>query len=199
MSKLTFLDFKPAEVYDKLYGAACLETGKAAFQQDREDGLLLPSTFSALVLANLESLFEELLQGQCASSIHRGVLERYAEKWRDICSSGTCLSCFASDPQYVVDCGHAFCENCVQVFGLSEKPDPLRIYLHTCVLCQVEVNFGMRIRPPTAGHGILCIDGGGVGGIISSTVLELIEHSLGLPIPIQEHFSMAYGVSAGTY
>ncbi|KAH7031045.1 acyl transferase/acyl hydrolase/lysophospholipase [Microdochium trichocladiopsis] len=55
----------------------------------------------------------------------------------------------------------------------------------------------LRIHPPTAGHGILCIDGGGVGGIVSSTILELVEDELNLPIPIQDHFSMAYGVSVG--
>ncbi|KAH6884963.1 acyl transferase/acyl hydrolase/lysophospholipase [Thelonectria olida] len=55
----------------------------------------------------------------------------------------------------------------------------------------------LRIRPPTAGYSILCIDGGGVRGIVPPTVLKLIEERLGLPIPIQEHFTHAYGVSAG--
>lgn len=85
----------------------------------------------------------------------------------------------------------------MQIFGESEDHDPWLFRLPSCLLCQARVDFMVRIRPPTAGHGILCIDGGGIGGIIPSTVLELVEESLGLPIPVQEHFSLAYGVSIG--
>ncbi|KAK8048468.1 hypothetical protein PG994_010198 [Apiospora phragmitis] len=112
--------FKPAEVFQKLYSKTCLQVAKAAFLKGRLGGLLLPSVFCSSVLADLESLFAQLLN------------------------------------ELVV-----------------------------------------RIRPPTAGHGILCIDGGGVGGIIPSTILELVQDRLDLPIPVQEHFSMAYGVSVG--
>lgn len=55
----------------------------------------------------------------------------------------------------------------------------------------------MRVHAPTAGIGILCIDGGGVRGIIPTTILELLEERIGLPIPIQEHFKLALGISAG--
>ncbi|KAH7207411.1 hypothetical protein DER44DRAFT_867384 [Fusarium oxysporum] len=54
----------------------------------------------------------------------------------------------------------------------------------------------VRIRPPTAGHSILCIDGGGVRGIIPPAILGQVQQQLDLPIPIQEFFTMAYGVSA---
>ncbi|RKK85892.1 hypothetical protein BFJ68_g15415 [Fusarium oxysporum] len=55
----------------------------------------------------------------------------------------------------------------------------------------------VRIRPPTAGHSILCIDGGGVRGIIPPAILGQVQQQLDLPIPIQEFFTLAYGVSAG--
>ncbi|KAH6971300.1 hypothetical protein EDB80DRAFT_870901 [Ilyonectria destructans] len=42
----------------------------------------------------------------------------------------------------------------------------------------------MRVRPPTAGVGVLCIDGGGVRGIIPTTILELLE---------EEHFQLCAG------
>ncbi|RSL59213.1 hypothetical protein CEP51_013959 [Fusarium floridanum] len=54
-----------------------------------------------------------------------------------------------------------------------------------------------RVRPPTAGHSILCIDGGGVRGILPPAILAQIQNRLDLPIPIQELFTLAYGVSAG--
>ncbi|KAG4257790.1 hypothetical protein FPRO03_13676 [Fusarium proliferatum] len=55
----------------------------------------------------------------------------------------------------------------------------------------------VRIRPPTAGHSILCVDGGGVRGIIPPAILAQVQQQLDLPIPIQEFFTLAYGVSAG--
>ncbi|EGU73288.1 hypothetical protein FOXB_16202 [Fusarium oxysporum f. sp. conglutinans Fo5176] len=54
----------------------------------------------------------------------------------------------------------------------------------------------VRIRPPTAGHSILCVDGGGVRGIIPPAILAQVQQQLDLPIPIQEFFTLAYGVSA---
>ena len=52
-------------------------------------------------------------------------------------------------------------------------------------------------RPPTAGVGLLSLDGGGVRGIVQTEILRMLEEKIGLPIPIQEHFQLAAGVSAG--
>ncbi|KAI1157919.1 hypothetical protein F5B18DRAFT_668666 [Nemania serpens] len=62
-------------------------------------------------------------------------------------------------------------------------------------LCQALADLIVRVRPPTEGYAILCIDSGGVRGIISATVLERIEDRVGLPIPVQEHFSFPYGAT----
>ncbi|KAK8912542.1 Phospholipase A I [Metarhizium anisopliae] len=61
-------------------------------------------------------------------------------------------------------------------------------------LCQ-----GLRrpVPPPTAGVGLLSLDGGGVRGIVQTEILRLLEERIGLPIPVQEHFQLAAGVSAG--
>ncbi|KAK7924655.1 hypothetical protein PG985_006709 [Apiospora marii] len=188
--------FKPADVFQKLYSNICLQVGKMAFRKGRPGGLLLPSVFSSSVLVNLESLFLELLNGQSAKEIHQAVLAKYAGAWKRIRSRQSCFTCFSA-AQHTMECGHTICDNCLQVFGESEARDPLLFRLHTCKLCQQLVEIVVRVRPPTAGHGILCIDGGGIGGIIPTTILELVQDRLELPIPIQEHFSMAYGVSVG--
>ena len=190
--------FKPAEVFQKLYSKSCLQVAKTAFRKGRLGGLLLPTVFCGSILAHLESLFAQLLDGQSAKSIHEGVLTKYIDVWQHIESRHSCFICFSS-AQHILKCGHAICENCIQVFGQSEAFDPLLFRLHNCKLCQELVELVVRIRPPTAGHGILCIDGGGVGGIIPSTILELVQDRLDLPIPVQEHFSMAYGVSVGQW
>jgi len=41
------------------------------------------------------------------------------------------------------------------------------------------------------------LDGGGVRGIYHPLYLKRIEEELDLPIPVQEHFGFAYGVSVG--
>ncbi|KAI0165314.1 hypothetical protein GGR52DRAFT_103478 [Hypoxylon sp. FL1284] len=189
--------FKPTEVYHELYRTICLQVGRSAFQRDRDDGLLLPSAFSSSVLAHVESLFAQLTGGRTASSIHRAVLANYAEEWRHIRGVTDCFACFRSKPQHIARCGHGFCEICLRIFGQSRHSDPELLHLTHCMLCQSPIDLSVRVRPLTAGHGILCIDGGGVGGMIPSTVLELVEDALGLPIPVQDHFSLAYGVRVG--
>ncbi|KAF3346059.1 Alpha-ketoglutarate-dependent dioxygenase alkB [Verticillium dahliae VDG2] len=41
------------------------------------------------------------------------------------------------------------------------------------------------------------MDGGGVRGILHPLYLKRIEEELDLPIPVQEHFGFAYGISVG--
>ncbi|KAF5528875.1 patatin phospholipase, partial [Fusarium mexicanum] len=82
-------------------------------------------------------------------------------------------------------------------FGTSDAADPFLFTLPHCLLDGQTVNLVVRIRPPTAGQSIICIDGGGVRGIIPPAILNKIQEQLDLPIPVQEFFTMAYGVSAG--
>ncbi|KAI0191347.1 acyl transferase/acyl hydrolase/lysophospholipase [Astrocystis sublimbata] len=189
--------FSPAEIYHKLYRGICEQVGEAIGEKHGGAGLATAGSFSARVLAHLEILFAQLVEGALASSVHKTVLAGYAVEWHALRSSRSCLTCLASMPQHFLSCGHSLCENCVRVFAQPEGHDPFLFRLHCCVLCQAPVDLVVRIRPPTAGHAILCIDGGGVRGVIPATVLELIEDCLDLPIPVQEHFSLAYGVSGG--
>ncbi|KAI3326676.1 hypothetical protein HD806DRAFT_532313 [Xylariaceae sp. AK1471] len=181
----------PAEAYHKLYHTICRQVGEAAGEKDSEDGSLALGSFSDYVLFNMETFFMQLVEGRSASSVHQDVLARYAEEWRTIRSSRSCFICFMSTPQHFLSCGHSLCENCVQIFGRSESHDPWLFRLHRCKLCQAPVDLVVRIRPPTAGHAILCIDGRGVRGIIPAIMLERIEDCLDLPIPVQEHLSLA--------
>ncbi|KAK3692967.1 hypothetical protein B0T22DRAFT_532338 [Podospora appendiculata] len=72
---------------------------------------------------------------------------------------------------------------------------------NTCFVCLRRVpHLGTECR-----HRIceICIKGVcritdcGVRGIIPTTMLELLEERIGLPIPIQEHFKLALGINAG--
>ncbi|CAM1508786.1 Fc.00g056340.m01.CDS01 [Cosmosporella sp. VM-42] len=189
--------FKPADVFNRLYRDACLRASKATITKDRTDGILLPSALTDSVLKNLVAFFDRIREGESAVSIHRSVLAAQSNRWLSIKSKKSCLSCMTQTPQYKIPCGHWICEICLQVFGTSTAEDPLFFVLEHCLLDGQEAHLGARVRPPTAGHSILCIDGGGVRGIIPPAILGQIQDRLDLPIPIQELFTMAYGVSAG--
>lgn len=100
-------------------------------------------------------------------------------------------------PQHKASCGHKFCETCVQIFGYFDEHDRFLFHIDDCPLCTKDAALVVRIRPPTAGQTILCIEGGGVCGIIPLINLMLIQEALELEIPIQEFFTLAYGTSAG--
>jgi patatin-like phospholipase/acyl hydrolase len=55
----------------------------------------------------------------------------------------------------------------------------------------------VKIHPPTAGVGVLCIDGGGARGVLPLKVMKRIEDRIGLSIPLQRFFKVAFGVSSG--
>ncbi|EXU95695.1 patatin-like phospholipase family protein [Metarhizium robertsii] len=112
--------------------------------------------------------------GGMITSIHRQTMNRHRDRWLYIeGSSDTCFVCLRRRPEYLLPCDHTLCRSCVKDFGDQ---------------CH---------RPPTAGVGLLSLDGGGVRGIVQTEILRLLEERIGLPIPVQEHFQLAAGVSAG--
>lgn len=161
----------------------------------RPDGILLPSAFADAVLTHLERKFQGL-HNKPATEIHNETLSEFP--WADIKSSDTCFVCLARVPQYIACCGHSFCENCLVVYGDADDNDPWLLLQRCCILCQEEVEMAVRVRPPTAGQSILCIDGGGVRGILPLMMLVSLQEKLDLPIPIQELFNLSYGTSVGT-
>ena len=55
----------------------------------------------------------------------------------------------------------------------------------------------IRTHPPTAGVGILCLDGGGARGMLTLGMMKRIQDRIGLPIPFQKFFKVAFGISSG--
>lgn len=163
-------------------------------RRERPDGILLPSAFTDLVLAYLKQHFQRLSEVSSAAQ-HASTLAKF--DWRGIKSSDTCLACLTRVPQHNASCSHILCENCLIIHGNSEEVDPWLISRESCMLCQELVDMKIRIRPPTAGQSILCIDGGGIRGIIPLMILVGLQEELDLPIPIQEFFTLSYGTSVG--
>ncbi|KAL6812923.1 acyl transferase/acyl hydrolase/lysophospholipase [Trichoderma sp. SZMC 28013] len=87
----------------------------------------------------------------------------------------TCACCIGRTPEHALPCGHIICTACVQ------WPSPAQV----------------RYKPEEAGVRVLCLDGGGVRGIVELVILHEIEKALGGHVPIQSFFDLIVGTSAG--
>lgn len=134
--------------------------------------------------------------GKTSVELHRRNILHFGEILRGIRSSSTCLCCLRRRPQYFLPCGHCLCENCVMVFG-DVGEDPCLFKLPRCLFCNEAMEpVAVRVRPPTAGAGFLCIDGGGTRGIIPLSIMKLLQDRLG-SIPLQRCIPLSFGVSVG--
>lgn len=190
--------FSPKEVFNTLYRDACMHAAQAVFQVGRKGGILLPSSFVDKICSSFAELFKELLTGTSAVNVHRQVFDSFTHHWRAIKSSTVCLTCLSRVPEHLLLCGHSICVECLRNLAASAPHDGLLLHYEACLLCHEDVNFRLRLSPDTAGIKLLSIDGGGVRGALSLEILRLLEEKVDLPIPIQEHFDFAYGISAGT-
>jgi hypothetical protein len=153
-----------------------------------------------MIERHFQQYFEESISDvKPASEIHRDNLTRFKAHWSEIYSSSTCLSCICRRPQHGWHCKHISCEICVQVLGDRCADDPRDFKVYRCFLCDVEMpeEVTIRIHPPTAGAGVLCIDGGGIRGVLPLKLMKRIQDRIGLPIPFQNFFKVAFGVSSG--
>lgn len=133
---------------------------------------------------------------------HKNTLAKEQQLWTSIFSNKTCLCCLMSHPDYVLPCGHAVCEKCVKIFGTNEPGDAHSFRLESCTLCHQSLSIDNKpwiisLKPPDAGLRILSLDGGGIRGVISVRILELLEAEIGLGIPIHQFFDMIIGTSTG--
>jgi hypothetical protein len=137
--------------------------------------------------------------GRASADIHRENFQQFRERWRDLRSDSTCLMCLRRRPQYNLCCGHCVCQTCIINFGDQSKDDPWDNEITHCFICSATMphNTVVRIHPPTAGAGVLCIDGGGIRGVMPLEFLKRIRERVGLPIPFQRFFKLAFGVSSG--
>jgi len=194
--------FPPRDVFRVLYKdvlSKVCQGGVIAFKESRD--IILRTGFLSMVEKYFEEYAERSAQELLPSAeIHRGNLARYKACWANLHSSSTCLACLRRRPQYRLHCKHIICENCVLVFGESCKEDPWVFGIRQCLLCEEAMleEVIVRTHPPTAGVGVLCIDGGGVRGVVPLKMLKRIQNQIGLPIPFQRFIKVAFGISSGT-
>ena len=128
-------------------------------------------------------------------------LEEFAVIWKSTKSNKTCFTCLQSVPDHVLSCGHGYCPECVREFGKPSSYYEYGLVMDHCILCQTEWHDEhrqlIRLRPKCAGIRILTLDGGGVRGIIELSLLEKLEHRIGLGLLIRDFFDLIVGTSTG--
>ncbi|KAF2680658.1 FabD/lysophospholipase-like protein [Lentithecium fluviatile CBS 122367] len=152
-------------------------------------------------LKEMFALFEADPREKSAARQHIERLKSMGPHLADMKSLRSCLSCFALMPDKVLECGHAICNVCVRRFGQHSPFERHTFRIPACILCgrlQPKEKSTFRLTPPSAGIRILCIDGGGVRGVIPLIFLHHLNNELGyLRCPLHEFFDYVGGTSAG--
>lgn len=134
--------------------------------------------------------------GESSSGLHLQTLRALA--WGTKFQLSTlCLICLRSSPQHAHTCGHTVCDECVRRHGRPISGLYYSFRLQSCLVCCSSEPLTVRQVPPSAGHRVLTLDGGGVGGCISLEALAALQDRLGLPYPLQDEFDLAIGTSSG--
>ncbi|KAF2128735.1 hypothetical protein P153DRAFT_340903 [Dothidotthia symphoricarpi CBS 119687] len=122
----------------------------------------------------------------------------------DFLSHTTCFCCLMQAPQHTLPCSHALCSQCVRSYGKRLRSAPSNkhvLSLECCPLHPASTQWPtpciIRFKPDHAGVRLLCLDGGGMRGIVELEVLRAIRNQLGIQIPIQAFFDLIVGTSTG--
>ncbi|KAJ4391044.1 hypothetical protein N0V93_004658 [Gnomoniopsis smithogilvyi] len=145
----------------------------------------------------------KLPEHDIAAELHLRVLNEFyrgtADSSRYI-SYSACFSCLRELPEHALPCGHILCLPCVKAYG-RPGPSKTSIVLSNCPLHQHEMiwdpPWNVFVKPRYAGVRTLCLDGGGVRGIVELQVLKAIQTQLEDKLPIQKFFDLIVGTSTG--
>ncbi|KAI0471495.1 hypothetical protein GGR56DRAFT_654355 [Xylariaceae sp. FL0804] len=147
--------------------------------------------------------FPELTELQVAALLHQERLNQLFSNVlgcaTDFVSYSACLCCLRELPECALPCGHNLCLSCVEIYG--ERTSRTTIEISRCPLHISDViaspPWVIPTKPAYAGARVLCLDGGGIRGVVQLQVLNEIERMLGPNLPIQLFFDLIVGASSG--
>ncbi|KAK4169827.1 hypothetical protein QBC43DRAFT_225424 [Cladorrhinum sp. PSN259] len=153
-----------------------------------------------------KDLVSSLHRDESQRFYHNGILD--SDFKLRLISHVTCFVCMHNVPERVLRCGHALCKPCIQSFAVPTKGSmsgnglKSMYMLKYCPLNPKSERWDtrpMRIRfkPEEAGVRVLCLDGGGIRGIVELAILQAIERELGNHVPVQDFFDLIVGTSTG--
>jgi predicted acylesterase/phospholipase RssA/energy-coupling factor transporter ATP-binding protein EcfA2 len=100
----------------------------------------------------------------------------------------TCLGCVLAAPSERLECGHVLCSDCCE--------EMYKYKGNCCPICDMKVNWKKKELKKEMGYRILCLDGGGVRGIVELVALKHIEKAL--EIPFKYLFDAIFATSTGS-
>ena len=130
----------------------------------------------------------------------KAVHSRYYKIWGSIRSNKTCLSCLQAVPDHVLGCGHSYCPRCIQELGKLYPNFECAWVMGGCVLCKSadqEQPHLVQLKPRCAGARVLTLDGGGIRGVVELALLQSLDESIGLEIPMRDMVDLVVGTSTG--
>ncbi|KAI1103045.1 FabD/lysophospholipase-like protein [Jackrogersella minutella] len=147
--------------------------------------------------------FTDRSELQVAALLHQ---ERLNELYSNILGTATsfisysaCLCCLRELPECALPCGHVLCFPCVQIYGTRTSRTTIEISRCPLHVRDVIANppWVISTKPRYAGSRVLCLDGGGIRGVIELQVLIELENVLGPDLPIQLFFDLIVGTNTG--
>ncbi|KAH9908286.1 hypothetical protein F4778DRAFT_716781 [Xylariomycetidae sp. FL2044] len=156
----------------------------------------------------------ETREEDIVAQIHQFNIHRFYEEVHGslmYVSHSFCLCCLREMPENPLPCGHILCTPCMMTYGTlqlrlagDEIKERGKIQLARCPLHSLgRKGFKatepqtISLKPDMAGIRLLCLDGGGIRGIVELEVLKQIELYLGGRIPIRSFFDLIVGTSTG--
>lgn len=179
-----------------LYKNSCSRVAKELVAYREAQGL---AAFPIDLVQSLEDCGAELFQDcQVARDVHLRQLLPLREGLLPLICEATCFFCIRRKPQYRLPCRHWVCQTCVQIFGRLDPSDRWLYHIDVCILCAASTDdMSIRLKPPTATARVLSIDGGGTRGRAPLEFLQVLQHTLNLPFPVQRNFDVIFGTSSG--
>ncbi|KAI0169236.1 hypothetical protein GGR52DRAFT_581416 [Hypoxylon sp. FL1284] len=185
--------------------------GNGSYQSDFDLEAFVPE-WNRLIREDLVRLqaavyeFSQRLPGrtdsQLVSILHRDRISNFYRtlgNQSDFVSHSACFSCLRELPDYVLPCGHVLCLSCVRTYG--SVTSRTTVELKRCPLhvrdIVAEPPWVITMKPPSAGVRVLCLDSGGINGIVQLEVLRVLEKALGPQLPIQLFFDLIVGTGMG--
>lgn len=146
----------------------------------------------------IDTLFPSFELGfESTAELHKNNIRSQGQQWSLLKSHRTCMFCVCRKPEHILTCEHAICDTCIMIFGHSIVGKQNYFELHSCILCSTRGRLAARLKPKTAGTRILCIDGGGVRGVVPLEFLGLLQGLLDSELSLQDLFEQAFGTSSG--
>lgn len=156
--------------------SACRPVLLLVIALDETNDVVLPGGLVSMVETHLACYFEHLIAGRAAASIQADNLVRSQRWWwPGIYSSSTCLCCLRRRPQH----GPALrtpapVRTACSFLRIAAESHPCTFNVCCCFPCghAPPTSRAVTVHPPTAGAGVMCIDGGGARGISALVLMK---------------------------